>query len=61
MLSKTKRRVYDILNPAEDGDKISKFIDVFIMLLIVFNLIAVIISTIKVIEIKFQDFFYYFG
>ena len=33
MAEKTKHKVYRILNQAEDGDTVSKIVDIFIMLL----------------------------
>ena len=45
MYDKIKRRVYDVLEYSESGDKVGKAFDVFIMTLIIINVIMVIVDT----------------
>ncbi len=44
--SKIKQRIWEVLEPAGDGDRTSRFCDVFILALIALNVLAVIIETI---------------
>ena len=45
MFLKIKRRVYDILEYSESGNKVGKTFDVFIIILIIINVITVIVDT----------------
>lgn len=45
LYKKIKRRIFEIIEVSENGDKLSKIFDIFIMLLIVMNVIMVIIDT----------------
>ncbi len=61
MYHKTKKKVHGLLHPEIVGDKHwDKIINVFIIALIILNVIAVIIETVKPIHDKYKDFFYYF-
>ena len=44
-MNKLKRRIHDIINPAENGDLASKIFDVFLIALIVVNIALVIADT----------------
>ena len=55
-----KKRLWDIINPDRIGDKLSKRIDLFIMILILLNTIAVIIGTINFIDKKYGTYLHYF-
>ncbi len=55
-----KKTIYRWLNPAADGDKISKFFDIFIMTLIGVNILAVMIETVEPIAKQYSLVFYYF-
>jgi len=61
MYHKTKQKVHGLLHPEIVGDKHwDKVINVFIITLIILNVIAVILETIKPLHEKYKDFFYYF-
>ncbi len=61
MYHATKKKVHGLLHPEIVGDKHwDKIINVFIIVLIILNVIAVIIETVDSIHIKYKDFFYYF-
>ena len=61
MYHATKKKVHGLLHPEIVGDKHwDKIINVFIIVLIILNVIAVIIETVGPIHLKYKDFFYYF-
>jgi voltage-gated potassium channel len=61
MYHHTKKKVHGLLHPEIVGDKHwDKVINVFIIVLIVLNVLAVIIETVEPIHNKYADFFYYF-
>jgi len=57
MNNKIKKRIYEILEIAAVGDKISKLFDVFIITLITLNVIAVILATVEKLNIEYQYYF----
>lgn len=57
----TKKKVHGLLHPEIVGDKHwDKIINVFIIVLIVLNVVAVILETVKPIHDKYETFFHYF-
>ncbi|MGB2783431.1 MAG: ion transporter [Atribacterota bacterium] len=54
---KFKKRLYEILEIAAIGDRISKLFDIFIMTLITLNVIAVILATVERLNLQYQYFF----
>lgn len=61
MYKASKKKVHGLLHPEIVGDKHwDKIINVFIIVLIILNVIAVIIETIQPLHDKYKDFFYYF-
>lgn len=61
MYHKTKQKVHGLLHPEIVGDKHwDKVINVFIIVLIILNIVAVILETVKPINDKYETFFYYF-
>lgn len=40
-----KRRVYEIIEKAEDGDKVSRYFDIFILTMICLNILAIILES----------------
>lgn len=54
---KFKKRLYEILEIAATGDRISKLFDIFIMSLITLNVIAVILATVERLNLQYQYFF----
>lgn len=61
MYGVTKRKVHSLLHPEIVGDKHwDKIINIFIIVLIILNVIAVILETVKPLHDKYSDFFYYF-
>jgi voltage-gated potassium channel len=61
MYTVTKKKVHGLLHPEIVGDKHwDKIINIFIIVLIILNVIAVILETVKELNDRFSDFFYYF-
>lgn len=61
MYRKTKEKVHGLLHPEIVGDKHwDKIINIFIIVLIILNIIAVILETVKSIHNQYASFFYYF-
>ena len=54
---KFKKRLYEILEIAAIGDRISKLFDIFIMTLITLNVIAVILATVERLNLQYQYYF----
>lgn len=52
-----KKRIYEILEPAPEGDWLSKAVDIFIMIVILLNVIAVILETLEGLADQYADFF----
>jgi voltage-gated potassium channel len=57
MVSKIKRRLYEILEVASPGDKLSRIFDIFIITLIFLNVIAIILETLEKLSLQFSGFF----
>jgi voltage-gated potassium channel len=57
MVSKIKRRTYEILEVATPGDKPSRIFDIFIITLIFLNVAAIILGTIEKLSLQFSAFF----
>lgn len=61
MYRNTKKKVHGLLHPEIVGDKHwDKIINIFIVILIILNVVAVILETVPEIHDKYGDFFYYF-
>lgn len=61
MYKNTKKVVHGLLHPEIVGDKKwDKFINVFIITLIILNVIAVMLETIERFHTRYEKFFYYF-
>ncbi len=56
----TRRRVHELLEIAHQGDTISKAIDIFLIVLIVLNVIAVVIETLPTLAGQYQFAFLLF-
>jgi voltage-gated potassium channel len=57
----TKKKVHGLLHPEIVGDKHwDKIINIFIIVLIILNVLAVILETVEALHQKYSDFFYYF-
>ena len=52
-----KKRVYQILELAQPGDKFSRAFDIFIISIILLNIFAVILGSIQTLAIKYSGFF----
>ena len=59
-LNLNRNRVWRLLEPAEDNDNLSKFIDVFLVNLIFFNILMVILETVETLYFKYKLWFIYF-
>ena len=52
----TKQRLQEILEPAHDGDRASRVVDIFIITLISLNVVAVILETVEEIRLSLGAF-----
>ena len=59
-LNLTRNKVWKLLEPAEDNDNLSKFIDIFLVNLIFFNILMVILETVETLYLKYKLWFIYF-
>ena len=59
-LNLNRNRVWRLLEPAEDNDNLSKFIDIFLVNLIFFNILMVILETVETLYFKYKLWFIYF-
>jgi len=57
MVNKIKRRIYEILEVAESGDKASRIFDIFIITLIFLNVVAVVLETVQSLSVLHRGFF----
>ena len=55
-----KKRLYNILEASEDTGSLSWWVDAFLMTLILLNVVAVVVATVKPIHAAYSLFFYYF-
>lgn len=55
-----KLRLFNIINKAESGDRLSKALDLFIIWLILLNVLAVLVETVDSVGGPYQNFFRYF-
>ena len=54
-----RKRVWTILEPADEKDSLSKFIDIFLVCLIFFNILMVILETVETLYLQYEKHFYY--
>jgi voltage-gated potassium channel len=59
-LNINRKRVWKLLEPAEDNDNLSKFIDIFLVNLIFFNILMVILETVDTLYFRYKLWFIYF-
>ena len=59
-LNLNRNRVWRLLEPAEDNDNLSRFIDIFLVNLIFFNILMVILETVETLYFKYKLWFIYF-
>jgi len=55
-MSESRRRVYSILEQAQEGDQVSRVFDIFIMTLIILNVIAIILGSVQEFSSKYEDY-----
>jgi len=60
MYQKTKHKVHILLHPELGESKADKFINIFIITLIIMNVIAVMIETIDPIHVRYEKYFNWF-
>ncbi len=56
----SRKRVWSLLEPANENDKFSKIVDVFLVSLIFFNILMVILETVDELYLNYRIFFKYF-
>ena len=59
-ISRLKRRIYEIISKAEEGDKASKIFDVSIIVLIALSIIAIILQSFKSLAVRYEAVFHWF-
>jgi voltage-gated potassium channel len=59
-LNLNRKRVWKLLEPAEDNDNLSKSIDIFLVNLIFFNILMVILETVDTLYFRYKLWFIYF-
>ena len=59
-LNLNRKRVWKLLEPAENKDNLSKFIDIFLVNLIFFNILMVILETVDTLYFRYKLWFIYF-
>ncbi len=57
MIPVSKKRLFEILEKAQDGDLSSKIFDIFISILICLNITAVILETVEILSINYRKYF----
>lgn len=57
---KIKRRIFEIIEVASEGDLPSKIFDIFIIILISLNIIAVVLESIKELSYRYESIFWAF-
>ena len=55
-----RKRVWTLLEPADEKDKASRITDIFLVTLIFFNILMVILETVDSLYVKYNSFFKYF-
>ncbi len=60
MFQAAQRRTYRILEKAAQGDLVSRWVDLFLITLIVLNVLVVILETVVALKARFGLFFHYF-
>ena len=55
-----RKRIWEILEPAKEDDKLSRQVDIFLLILITLNVLAVILETVESLYLKYQNAFAYF-
>ena len=57
---KVQTRLYEILEKAEEGDSVSKAVDVFLVSLILLNVFVVVVETVQWLRVPYAQQFRYF-
>lgn len=60
MFPKIKKRTYEILEIAKEGDYVSKIFDIFILSLIFLNIVFIILESVESLYKKYEFFFWLF-
>ena len=55
-----RRRVFLALDTARDGDRLSRFVDILLIVLISASVVAVVLESIRSLEVRYAAFFYWF-
>ena len=59
-MQKIKKSLFEILEKDDGDNRLSRRFDLFIMIMIFLNMIAVIMETVDAVYIKYDDFFEWF-
>ena len=59
-LKPIRKRVWTLLEPANEDDKASRITDIFLVSLIFFNILMVILETVESLYLNYKTFFWYF-
>ena len=55
-----RKRIWTLLEPSNEGDKLGRLVDIFLVSLIFFNILSVILETVDEIYILYEEQFRYF-
>ncbi len=55
-----KKRIYEILEVSRPGDKVSSAADIFIMILVLCNVLAVVLESVQELQARFGQMFLWF-
>ena len=55
-----KRKIYEFVEVVSDDDQVGKSFDIFIIVLIILNIIAVILETVESLSLRYHDLFWNF-
>ncbi len=56
----SRQRIFEILEIASGGDKISRFVDIALIVLILLSVIAIVLESVQDINTKYHNYFYWF-
>ena len=59
MTKKIKRRIFEIISRAENGDQMSRIFDVSIMALIILSILSIILQSFETLATRYESVFYY--
>ena len=56
----SRQRTYELLEIASSGDKVSRFVDIALIILILLSVIAIVLESVQIINDAYHKYFYWF-